>query len=942
MSVKPSNPPNTSDLDKLPKEPSLTRVWMQILLVATIVMTLFLLDRLSSLLLNKWLLESMGYQDVFWTNFWMQAALFCAGLIISVIVISLPALVHGLSVDGRSKVLWISLLIGVMVGYILNREFDDFLGPLRSVPFDEVDPIFGKDISFYVFDLPPITLSLLAALFVFVVGLLSSILTALAVSRDAGWPKGMNAFVRWLGRVGTPVTCLMLVLTGLTAATLIWLRRYGLLTMPNFEDSTEGTGAGAEYVDIVGFFSTKNSIYVEALAVLALTVGLTLTLWKAHRALKSPGSVNLAKSFGFAAFALVLLPGITSDLVFRSIVAIRDQLLVIPNEPVIQLPYLQRHIDATNVAFGMDKVVEKTLVPPASDDPLPDLQAMLSSPTIKNAPLWSGSLLRYNRRVAPQYVPRILMAEGRMTVFSSTLQILEAQETLRPYYGFMDVDTIVSDIDGEQRMFASAVRELPQDIVRPWLAAWGQRSFLFTHGHGLITIPVAKRTKAGDPVYSTSGVPVSARFGELEVENPAIYYGEGAINAAFSNAQGLDEHDVSTEQGRVEVRFPPDVSAGVRVDTFLKRLVVGYQTGQFLQVVFSNLISDETRVHIFRRPIERIEQIAPFIAIDTDPYAVPTSDGVKWIVNAVTYSDAYPYSALANFGDPSDLRTEWRPLERINYIADSVKIVIDAVTGQVDFYRFADEPVVETWAATYPGLLKKKEEMPPEIRAHIQYPQELMSIQFNKIYPYYHQRDALTFYSGEDLIDDADEVIGPILGESGAAITFSQGLFWWIADTSGAMVDADTPIQFALSKSYTPQDPLNLRGLATVYQTGEDYGKLSVLKIPKGMFFMGPEQADATIDQDAFIAQEIGLWNRLGVEVIRGRTSTLIVGREVLYVEPIFIRSRQSPVPQLQRVIVVFRGKPHMGRTIEEALTFAIEGGRLSGPENEIRVGMLE
>ena len=136
-------------------------------------------------------------------------------------------------------------------------------------------------------------------------------------------------------------------------------------------------------------------------------------------------------------------------------------------------------------------------------------------------------------------------------------------------------------------------------------------------------------------------------------------------------------------------------------------------------------------------------------------------------------------------------------------------------------------------------------------------------------------------------------------------------------------------MQFALSKNYTPQDPLNLRAIATVYQTGEDYGRLSVLKVPKGEFYLGPEQADAAIDQDPFVAQEIGLWNRLGVQVIRGRTSLLLVKGEALYVEPVFIRSRQNPVPQLQRVIVVFRNKVHMGRTIQEALKFAIEGGRL-------------
>jgi len=920
---------------KLPIAPSASRMWTRVLIVTTVVLSLFLLDRLSGLLLNNWLLDSMGYVEVFWVNFQMQATLFLAGLAIMALVVAIPAWLHGLDREDRLRVLWVGALAGVLVGYWLNRQYLEFLVPLKAVPFGEADPIFGNDISFYVFDLPPIVVGLVAALVISLAGLIASISTALVGSRNADRPEGMNGFVRWLGRIGTPFTSAMFFLTGLITATLIWLRRYGLLTMPNWEEATEGTGVGAGYVDLVGFFSTKNSIYVEALAVMALAIGMTLTLIKARKALRKPGSVDLARAFSPAAFAIVLLPGITTDLVFRSAVGIREQIFVIPNEPVIQLPYLQRHIDATNTAFGLDDVEEKTVIPAAAGDPLPDLDRLLESPTIKNPWLWS-EVARYSKRVAPQYVQRILLGEGDMNVFSPTLQILDAQQLLRPYYGFMDVDTIATKVDGELTLFASAARELPQDIMRQWLLAWGQRSFLFTHGHGLIAMHVGQRTPAGDPVWASSGIPVEANIKGLEVGNPAIYYGEGTTNVAYSNAVGIDEHDVATEQGRIQVQFPRNVAAGIKIDSFLKRLVVGYQTRQILDVVFSTLIGDGTRAHIFRRPIERIEQLAPFIDLDTDPYAFPTPDGIKWMVNAITSTNAYPYSARALFGDISEQRMEWRPLLEVNYVADSVKAVVDAVTGHVDLYQFSDEPVIATWAATYPTLFKKKGSMPADVRSHVQYPQELMSIQFNLIYPFYHQRDALTFYSGEDLWDDADEVMGPILGEralgeSGEAITFSQALFWWIAEADGLMVDAKEPVQLALSKSFTPEGPLNLRAVATVYQTGEDYGKLSVLKVPKGLFLFGPEQADAAIDQDSFIAQEIGLWNRLGVEVIRGRTSNLFVGNELIYVEPIFIRSRQNPVPQLQRVVVLFRGRPHMGRTLEEALTFAVKGGRLDG-----------
>ena len=925
-----------SRVARLPVAPTVSGMWKCLLIVISIVMALFLLDRLSALLLNFWLLESMNYTEVFWTNFQIQASLFIGGTLIFCAAVAAPAFAHGLSKEAKVRSVWIGALGGLLMGYWLNTEYLEFLGATANVAFGKTDPVFGNDISFYVFDLPPIAIVLLAGLLTAATALIASVSTALMASRDIERPDDMGRLPAWLGRIGTPYTMGALLATGLLAASLIWMRRYGLLTMPNFDDSTEETGAGPEYVDVEGFFSTLNSIYVEALAILALSIGLTLLIRKAYVTLRNPEGVDFAHTFRPAAFALVLLPGISADLAFRVAVEFRDYFSVVPNEPVVQLPYLQRHIDATMTAFGLDDVEERTFVPKEKGDPMPSLASMVNHPGVKNAPLWSGAIQRYSRRVAPQYVQRILAAEGNMMVYGPTMEILQAQQTLRPYYGFMDVDTMVSQVDGEMTLMSSAVRELPQDIIRPWLMAWGQRSLLFTHGHGLVTMSVTDRTEAGDPVYLSGGVPIQASAPSLQVENPAIYYGEGAVNPAMSNLSGINEHDIATDQGRIEVQPDNTIDAGITVDSWLKRLVIGYRIGELVNVFFSDLITDESRFHVLRRPVERIEQLAPFLLLDTDPYAVPNEQNVTWMVNAMTWSDAYPYSAMATYGDPADLRTEWRPQMLVNYIADSVKATIDADSGQVTLYKISDEPVVETWAGIYPTLFTEREAMPERIQAQMQYPPRLMSIQFNKIFPFYHQRDALTFYSGEDLLDDSDEVVGPIMGTSGAAITFSQGLYYWLAKPGGNMPESNEPVQFAYSKTYTPQDPLNLRAIVTAYQTGEDYGKLSVLKVPKGQFYMGPEQADAAIDQDAYIAQQIGLWNRLGVEVIRGRTSLMVVEGEALYVEPIFIRSRQNPVPQLQRVIIVFRGKAYMGTTIEEALEYAIEGRSMdvanSGP----------
>lgn len=920
---------NSLTVVRLPHAPSGGVLWRRVLVVASIAVGLFLLDRFSALLLDYWLLESLGYPGVFWTNFWMGAALFGVGFVAVTAAVTVPAVVHGLPRASRRVAVWIGVLLGLLFGYGLSLQYLDFLGPTGGPSFGEVDPVFGNDIAFYAFDLPMIEVALQAFLMASAALLIASVTTAVVGSRDTARPAAWSTFVWRLGRIGTPLTRLAVLLTGATVAALIWLRRYDLLTWPNFEESTEDTGAGAQYLDVVGLFSTKNAIYVEALAVLALTIGVTLKLRTARRALHRHGGVDHRRPFRPAAIALVLLPGITADLVFRSAVAIRDEVSVAPNEPVIQLEYLQRHVDATWEAFGMAGVEERDFVPAGSGDPLPDLQTMLDHPSIVNAPLWSGFTQRYGRRVAPQYVQRILQAEGDMTVYGPTLEIFQAQERLRAYYDFLDVDTTVHQVDGEPTMFASAAREIPQDVIRPWFAAWGQRAFLFTHGHGMVGVPVSERTDNGDPVYGTSGIPTQVRYPALGVDQESLYYGEGSVLTGYSNAAGLLEHDIPTDQGRAEVELPSDVDAGVVIDSWLKRLVIGYHSGTLVDVVFSDLIDEDTRAHVFRRPLERVQQVAPFLALDTDPYVVPAQNRLQWMVHGMTYSEDYPYSGRALLGDNSDLRTEMRPLEEVNYIRDAVKVTVDATTGQMSFYQVMDEPIIATWANVYPELFQPLDDMPADLRAQMQYPQALMSIQFNKIYPYYHQRDALTFYSSEDLLDDADEVMGPVRGEGGA-ITFSQGLYNWMVEPGGAMPESVETTQFALSKSYTPQDALNLRAIATAYQSGGDYGRLSVLKVPKGRFHLGPEQADAAIDQNAFIAQQIGLWNRLGVEVIRGSTSLMVVEGEALYVEPVFIRSRQNPVPQLQRVIVVLRGQAHMGRTIQEALTFAIEGGRLT------------
>jgi uncharacterized membrane protein (UPF0182 family) len=276
-------------------------------------------------------------------------------------------------------------------------------------------------------------------------------------------------------------------------------------------------------------------------------------------------------------------------------------------------------------------------------------------------------------------------------------------------------------------------------------------------------------------------------------------------------------------------------------------------------------------------------------------------------------------------GDKSDERAfiQTRELEGANYLEDSVKASVDASTGEVKFYQISDKPVVKTWASIYPGLFTPGSEMPDSVRAQLTYPLHLFHIQFDDVNIIYQMAESMYFFSMEDCWDDADEVLGPVL-DQGRAITFSMEPYHCILRTGpengGVLLATRSGEQFCMVMAFTPDGSKNLRSIVVAYQDGEDYGRIFLLRIPKGHFVMGPEQADAAIDQNTEISKQIVWWNQFGSYVLRGHTTVLLVGNEILYVEPMFVRSEQNAVPQIKGVTVVFRGRTHMAPTLEEAI----------------------
>lgn len=906
----------------LPRAPASGLVWARAVTLAGILFTLYTIDRLTILFADFWFLQSLGFESVFWTNFRMGATLYVGALLLFAVAGAVPAYVTKVSDYVRGMVVKASLLIATIAAFSAAVQYHEFLLGGAGMKFDRTDPVFGYDIGFFIFNLPNVWTVVHYAAGASMLMLASAIICAFAAHEPREEEAQLSRVARLVAIAATPVARFAFGACAITGAVAMWLTRFDVLNRNNYDSSIP---AGAEYIDITGLFSTLNYISVTSAMILAGGFILLLQAKHAHRAATGRADYDWRASIRGLGTALVVV--ILFDFGFKGAVVLRDVLAVRPNEPVVQLPYIERHVLATREGYGLEGIEEISWLPNRTGDPMPTAEELLASPTLKNVPLWPGYASYLDNVVDPQHANRILTQMGDPMVYGPSLEVFRQQQKLRTYYNFLGLDTVRYEIDGETKLFTSGVRETPLLEPVPWLTYWGQRFMLYTHGYGLVMAPASAKSADGEPVFASSAIPPVVTNNALAVQNQRVYYGEGSATMAFSNVAHMKELDFPTDQDREQYWMPADIKSGVHMDSLFKKMVFGWRSRMFFRLVFSDLITDETRVHYLRMPIERLERIAPFLFIDSNPYAVAADGKIVWLVNGMTTADRYPYSLKEELGDKSDERSTLRRRGRyVNYVEDSVKATIDADTGQVKLYKIKDAPVVNAWAKVYPDMFVDGAKMPEAIRSQLTYPTQLFHVQFDDIYIVYHQKDPMYFFNMEDMWDDGDEVLGPI-ADTGKAITFSMEAYPWIAVPGGGVLpESKRKTQFAMAMPFSNEKAPNLRALPLVYQDPPDYGKLAVLEVPKGAFITGPEQADAAIDQDPIISQSFSWWNRRGTEVIRGHTTPLVVGKELIYVEPIYLRSQQNPVPQLKRVIVVFRGTPYMGDTLEDAIRMAVAG----------------
>ncbi len=737
----------------------------------------------------------------------------------------------------------LSALLGFFGGLTGASQWERYLLARNSTAFGQPDAVFGNDLGFYLFELPFLD---------FLQGWLTSglafsaFLTALLYIYYGG--LGINPRGFFIDKTPKRHLLLLVGLILLTRAVGYRFATYDLLY------GIHGVVTGALYADIHARIPSLNLLVgLSILAALAVILGGYRSGWGLPAA-------GIATLLGVHFLGLSIYP----DLLHR--------FRVLPNEIVLETPYIRENIKATRMAYGLTHIEEREF--PAEENLTP-VDLAKNDLTIKNVRLWEH---------------RPLLSAYRQL------------QQIRTYYDFVGVDNDRYVIDGEYRQVMLSPRELSYRNL-PGGTNWINEHLTYTHGYGVTLGPVSRISKEGLPEFMIKDIPPVSSI-DFGISRPEIYYGEITNNYVFVKTRALEfdypmgeKNEYSVYQGQ----------GGVPVGSIFRKLLFSAHFGT-IKILLSNDIVPESRILYYRNIMDRVRRLAPFLTLDQDPYLVITEAGrLVWVVDGYTTADRMPYShTVKGVG---------------NYIRNSVKGVVDAYDGNIQLYiNDPGDPLIQTYDKIFPGLLKPLEAMPPDIRSHLRYPQDLFAIQA-RLFSTYHMQDPQIFYNREDLWSI------PVNGDQ------PMESYYTIMKLPG-----ESKEEFILMIPYTPAKRDNLAAWLAARADPPHYGKLVVFVFPKQKLIYGPRQIDARIDQDGYISQQITLWSQRGSKVIRGSLLVIPIESSLLYVQPLYLSAEAGSLPELRRVIVSYGNQVSMQENLEGALA-SIFGGRpaLASPPKEPR-----
>jgi uncharacterized membrane protein (UPF0182 family) len=566
--------------------------------------------------------------------------------------------------------------------------------------------------------------------------------------------------------------------------------------------------------------------------------------------------------------------------------------IVKPNELVREQPFITHNITLTRQAYALDLFTQQEFpaeISAAAADPAGN------QPTLQNIRLWDWHALQDTLR--------------------------QVQE-IRTYYDFPDIDIDRYSINGTLREVMLAVRELNVDKLPISSRNWINERLIYTHGYGITMNPVNGFTSEGLPNLLLSNMPVQSTVPGLQVSRPEIYFGELTDTDVYVKTR---QQEFDYPQGQSNNLTSYQGSGGIIVGGFFRRLALAFDRNDLGKLPFSDDVSTSSRLLMHRNIRERVARIAPFLTFDADPYIVVGADGrLSWIMDGFTTSDTYPESTHTTLGD-----------QEINYLRNSVKVVIDAYNGTTTFYTFdSSDPIVATYQKVFPTLFRPASEMPADLRKHVRYPEALLKTQ-SQLYGLYHMTNPDVFFNREDLWTVATQSVSDENGQQTAEPMKPNFVLMKLPD--------GTSEEFVEILPFTPANRNNLIGWIAARSDGANYGTAVVYDFPKTRLVDGPQQIEARIDQNAQLSGQLTLWNQQGSHVLRGSLLVIPTGRALLYAEPIYLQAQQSPMPELRLVVLALQDRLAYGPTFQAALSSLFENqpSTISGSESSAATEQL-
>jgi uncharacterized membrane protein (UPF0182 family) len=810
----------------------------------------------------KWFGE-LGFEKVFLTKLMTQLKIGIPVFIILTILIYLYLLsikkdyykkvnvVHsGIS---EKRVNQIALVGGAFISFIASTTLAsnlwfDILRFFNSTDFKISEPIFNKDVSFYIFKYPVFTkiyymlisfIVLLAIVTVIFYVIMMMLRRPTLIEVNSGEEFGPRQLNLDNGKKIFEIALRQLVILGVVFFLVLglgyYLRSYDLLY------SLRGVVYGASYTDIkITLFKFRAIMIIAFISALLLAIGVKRK--KLRLAITGP--------------VIMIIISIVGNLIALGV----QNYVVSPDEISKEREFIEYNIKYTQKAYGLENVEEK------------DFQA-------------ERALTLEDLNKNEETITNI-----RINDYRPTKLVYNQKQGIRHYYKFNNVDVDRYYIDGKYRQVFLSPRELDQGEIKEERQTFINKHLIYTHGYGIVMSPVNKITSEGLPEMLIKNIPPTTGTEGFEVERPEIYFGELTNDYIIVNTK---EKEFDYPKGNSNVESTYGGNAGIKLSG-INKLLYAYKQGS-LKMLLSGNIDSESKIVLNRNIHDRVRKIMPYIEYDSDPYIVMDEGKLYWIIDGYTVSSNYPYSEPI-----SD--------SKMNYIRNSVKVVIDAYNGDTTYY-LADEndPIVKTYSKIFPQLFTSMDNMPAGLKSHIRYPQMLFDIQ-SDVYRIYHMEDPRVFYNQEDEWYIANEKY-----QNENQLIESNYLMMKLPD--------EEKEEFILSIPYTPKEKPNMTALLIGRNDGEHYGKLIVYKLPKSKNVYGPMQIENRIDSEPTISKEFTFWNQQGSSVIRGNLLTIPIENSLLYVEPIYLQAdAKDSLPEVKRVIVAYGEKIVMEPTLEAAL----------------------